>query len=159
MSGCLPLGDQCILRRGETVGNVVLSEKKNKDKKNISKYVAQFVPPRRATVYEVDDCLITEGQRKCDFLILDCDRKAAYFIELKNPDLSAAISQLNSSLDLLLPKLKSTMPDVRVHARIVLSRVNRADLRDSKYVAFQKKIDSLGGTLKQQSQKFIDRME
>lgn len=160
MSSCEIFNAKCMVEKssGPSVRQVTLHEKKNKDKKNICIYIAELGSPRRIVVYKVDDCLIGEGEEKCDFLILDCDRRAAYFLELKGSDLFKAISQLDASLDRLLPTLKSSMPGVSVHARIAISRVNKADLKDSKYKKFEKKIRFYGGTLKQQSQKFIERL-
>jgi hypothetical protein len=160
MSSCEVFDTNCKVEKysGPSVRHVPLFEKGGKGKRNISTYIAELAPPRPMILYRVEDCLIGEGHEKCDFLILDCDRKAAYFVELKDSKLLKAISQLNVSLDRLLPALKASMPDVRVHARIVLSRVNGADIRDSKYVAFERRIIALGGTLKQQSQKFKERI-
>lgn len=160
MTSCEVFDAKCKVEKlsGPSVRQVTLYEKKNKDKKNVCIYIAELASPRRIVVYKVDDCLIGEGEEKCDFLILDCDHEAAYFLELKGSDLFKAISQLNASLDRLLPTLKSSMRGVRIHARIAISRVNKTDLKDSKYAKFEKRIRSLGGTLKQQSQKFIERI-
>jgi hypothetical protein len=46
---------------------------------------------------KVDGCLIKEGER-CDYLILSCEDKSAFFVELKGHDLKKAIAQINSSI-------------------------------------------------------------
>ena len=70
---------------------------------------------------KVDDCLIkTSDTRKCDFLILDCDNKIAYFIELKGKNLGDAINQIMSTIQELAPKLKH----FQFRCRIVQTGVN-----------------------------------
>jgi hypothetical protein len=47
---------------------------------------------------KVDGCLIKNGER-CDYLILSCEDKSAFFVELKGHDLQKALQQINSSID------------------------------------------------------------
>jgi hypothetical protein len=85
--------------------------------------------------FRVDGCLIGEG-KKCDFLILDCKEKKAYFIELKGKDILTALEQIDQSIEILFPKLS----DFSINARIVLSKANPPDLRSSKYIKIERKL-------------------
>ncbi|WP_157162625.1 hypothetical protein [Cylindrospermum stagnale] len=54
----------------------------------------------------VDGCLITDQEgKKCDYLILACQDKLAFFVELKGQDLKEAIEQIDSALDKLIPQM------------------------------------------------------
>jgi hypothetical protein len=98
--------------------------------------------------YRVDGGLITDDA-KCDYLLLNCEKKQSYFIELKGCDLIHAIEQIDKSIE----KLKHCLPDFKIFARIVLTRVNTVDLRDTRYMRLKKKVKQLNGNLLHQSKK------
>jgi hypothetical protein len=97
--------------------------------------------------YRVDGGLIVDDIAKCDFLLLNCSQKQAYFVELKGSDIIRAIDQIDSSIDFLKPQLD----DTKIFARIVLTRANTIDLKSTKYLRLEKKIKLLNGNLKQQT--------
>jgi hypothetical protein len=99
------------------------------------------------TKYRVDGNLIKEG-KKCDFLLLNCEKRKAYFIELKGSNLHRAIDQINQTIDLLQSSIKD---DFAIYARIVLTRVNTINLEDLKYKNLNKKVENLNGDLKKGS--------
>jgi len=95
--------------------------------------------------YRVDGGLIADDDKKCDFLLLNCEKKQSYFIELKGSDISTAIEQIDRSIDLL----KNHLPDFTFFARIVVTRVNTPQLEISnKFLRIKKKVESLNGNLK-----------
>jgi len=96
--------------------------------------------------YKIDQGLISDNGAKCDFLLLNCQQKQAYFIELKGSDISRSIEQIDRSIDKLLPYLSG----FSCYARIVLSRVNTIALKNPKFLKLDKKIKSLRGDLKKQ---------
>jgi hypothetical protein len=76
-------------------------------------------------------------------LLVDCDQKNSYFIELKGHHLLDAIKQIDRTLDIfseILPSFNS------VKARIVLSKVNTPDLRSSLYTKLLKKLKRINKT-------------
>jgi hypothetical protein len=97
--------------------------------------------------YRIDGGLIADGDSKCDFLLLNCNKRHSYFIELKGSDIIHAIEQIDRSIDLLSPRLADSM----IFARIVLTRVNTHELKNPKYLRLEKKVKSLNGNLKQQT--------
>jgi len=97
--------------------------------------------------YRVDGGLITDNGAKCDYLLLNCEKKQSYFIELKGSDIIRAIEQIDRSIDLL----KNSLPDFAFFARIVVTRVNTTNLKNSKLLKLDKKVNFLKGNLKKHS--------
>lgn len=97
--------------------------------------------------YRVDGGLISDNGAKCDYLLLNCERKHSYFIELKGSDLIRAVEQINRSID----ELKNNLPDFTFSARIVLTRVNTIALKSVEILRLSKKVKLLGGDLKKQT--------
>ncbi|MGM3308657.1 hypothetical protein ACSQ6I_22230 [Anabaena sp. WFMT] len=89
---------------------------------------------------KVDDCLITGGER-CDYLILSCEDKLAFFVELKGHDLKKAIGQIDSSIT----KLITEMQDFKIYARIVLNRNPTPDINSSVEIKLKKRLKRLNG--------------
>jgi hypothetical protein len=110
---------------------------------NKRKYVAVNKSGNLVSLLHVDNCLITDSGLKCDYLLLNCDKKASFFIELKGADLIHAIDQVDRSIDLLLPKIGG----FSVNARIVLSKVYAPDLRSNQYKRLENKLKKLGGNI------------
>jgi len=95
--------------------------------------------------YRVDGGLIEEGA-KYDYLLLNCEQRHAYFIELKGSDIIHAIEQIDKSVDVL----KGNLTDFAFFARIVLTRDNTTKLNiTNKLQNLEKKL--LNGNLKKQS--------
>ena len=140
MQNMTPLGEACRL---DKIGKIVaLKEKK-------SEYRFEPKTEKQVTVYQVDNCLLGEGVKKCDFLLLNFSDNQAYFIELKNGDLGTALEQLVSTLRLLLKRLQKNMPGVKVNCRIVLSNIKKQEdaLRTEAYKDLGVMMKSFGGTL------------
>jgi hypothetical protein len=56
-------------------------------------------PRHRIERVEVDGCLITGDQERCDWLlVVKCNPEVAYYVELKGCDLKKAVSQLGATL-------------------------------------------------------------
>lgn len=97
--------------------------------------------------YRVDGGLISDNGAKCDFLLLNCEKKQSYFIELKGSDLIRAIEQIDRSIDIL----KNKLCDFAFFARIVVSRVNTTDLKNMELLRLEKKVKSLKGNVRKHS--------
>lgn len=79
-----------------------------KDERAKSEYIIDNTKRNLIVKLRVDNCLIKgSDKRKCDFLILDCSDKIAYFIELKGGDLGGATDQIISTVHMLAPRLKN----------------------------------------------------
>ncbi len=93
----------------------------------------------------IDGCLILAQDRaKCDFMVIICDTKDVYFIELKGRDLLRAVEQLSQTIDYFKSQITG-----RVFARVVLSKVAnpRAIEVDAKIVKLRKLLKQYGGNL------------
>lgn len=60
---------------------------------NARKFVGTNNAQKSFALYQVDGCIMVDGQR-CDFLLLNCSELIAYLIELKGSDLIHAIRQI-----------------------------------------------------------------
>ena len=116
------------------------------DKKSATKYILENNSQLHHSLYHVDGGLITEGN-KCDYLLINCEHKRAYFIEIKGSDLNHAIDQIDAALT----ALRSKIPNHTVHARIALTRVNGSDLKSIKYKKLQKRVQCMGGSIIQRT--------
>ncbi len=87
----------------------------------------------------VDDCLLLENNRneKCDYLFRLKDEKVAYLIECKGTDILKAVSQLNSTLNILKEGLNGYL----VKAKIISTRVYSPDMRDREYLNLKRKLN------------------
>jgi hypothetical protein len=120
---------------------IVVCEDKGK-----TKYIYNNQSRDNLSKYRVDGGLITEGV-KCDYLLLNCNKQNSYFIELKGSDIIKAIEQIDRSIDLL----KDTLTGFSISVRIVLTRVNTVELKNSKYLRLQKRVKQLHGNLVQKT--------
>ena len=118
-----------------------------KDKGHSTEYRCMNHSVNHLAKYRIDGGLIPDNNAKCDFLLLNCEQKQSYFIELKGSDIVRAIEQIDRSIDIL----KDELLDFAFFARIVLSRVNTIDLKNIKLLKLEKKVKSLKGDLKKQS--------
>ena len=115
-----------------------------KDKGHSTEYRYKNQSSNHLAKYRVDGGLISDDGAKCDFLLLVCEQKQSYFIELKGSDMIRAIEQIDRSID----KLKTDLSNFAFFARIVLSRINTTDLKSTKFLKLEKKVKSLKGDLK-----------
>ena len=76
------------------------------DKGSKIKYIYHNKSSDFLSKYRVDGGLIADDGAKCDYLLLNCEKKQSYFIELKGSDISSAIDQIDRSIDVL----KSDLP-------------------------------------------------
>jgi hypothetical protein len=109
------------------------------------------------SLFRVDDCIISDKTvGKCDYLLLNCSEQVAYFIELKGSDLIKAITQIDSSITLLL----KTIEDFKIiNARVVLTKVKTPSTNSSYEIKLKKKLKNLGGTLEYKSILFEENLK
>ena len=92
--------------------------------------------------YKVDNGLISDNDPKCDFLLLNCEQKKAFFIELKGSNIVRAIEQITRSIDFL----QGNLSGFAVFARIVLIRDNTTKLNiTNKLLKLEQKVNALNG--------------
>ena len=61
----------------------------------------------RVRQYQIDGGVLPKGQQleRCDYLLINDDRRSAYFIELKGSDLKKAIAQIETSVQMIAASL------------------------------------------------------
>jgi hypothetical protein len=123
-----------------------------KDKGHATEYRYINQSNNHLAKYRVDGGLISDNDAKCDFLLLNCERKQAYFIELKGSDIIHAIEQIDRSIDMLKPSL----PEFAVFARVVISRVNTINLKNTKLLKLERKVKSMHGNLDKKTRLLVE---
>jgi hypothetical protein len=110
---------------------------------NGREYRARNLSGKRLLMYRVDDEMIKTGAR-CDYALGIPLDKAVYLIELKGKNLKRASEQLLATLS----TLRTRLTGYAVHARVVLSRVQRSDIRSSSWRDLNKQIARTTGNVK-----------
>jgi hypothetical protein len=111
-----------------------------RDTRNPQEYRVTNSSSKELCKIRVDGCLIKAG-KKCDYLILSCEDKLAFFVELKGQDLIEALGQIDASITRLIPK----MPDFKFYARIVLNKNPTPDINSSVEIKLKKRLKKLNG--------------
>jgi hypothetical protein len=88
--------------------------------------------------------------KKCDWLLVNWDNGISYFIELKGCDFSKAITQIKSTLDVLLSSL-CKLKVIIINVRIVTTKTYPKIKQNSDYVKLKKQVERTGGTFKNQN--------
>lgn len=94
--------------------------------------------------YRVDGCIETRS-RKCDHMIYVVENRCIRLVELKGKNLKDAAEQIWDTLDYISTNIPR---DHTVHGRVVLSRVQRPDIKATVVVRLQRRLAQLGGTFK-----------
>lgn len=86
------------------------------------------------THYQVDGVIIKNGN-KCDFLLINEDKKTAYLIELKGSDLSWAARQLQVTEQTLSAQLAPYQP---LQYRIVANKCRTNEIETAEFKKYRK---------------------
>jgi hypothetical protein len=97
---------------------------------------------------QIDGCYIDSKQgKRCDYLIIDCERNGFYFVELKGKDLLTAVEQIDQTISYFEGELNGT-----VYARIVLTKVSVPNIENNpKILKLRRRLKQLSGNLTQKS--------
>jgi hypothetical protein len=91
---------------------------------NVAAFVYNFNTNKGLLILEIDNCILKasqKGDNYADYLILDCDKKIAFFVELKGKDSSHAIKQLNTTIK----NLANMIQQFKIRARAVMKVNNK----------------------------------
>lgn len=127
IKNCTPFLDshfeKCQQYAGESQNVPTAKERREKSEYRVKnpdrKYIVKLL---------VDNCLIKGEENKCDYLYIDCNDKTIYLVELKGGDLSHAITQIESTINLL----NGFLINFKIVARIVLTRSSSPRVTDQK---------------------------
>lgn len=106
----------------------------SKDRKNDQKHTAINVDGSYVTQYQIDGVVITGSQPRCDFLVINEDKKDAFLIELKGSDISKAVLQLEATSI----ALRDQLAGYDKNYRIVYNRCNTHEINTSVVSKFKK---------------------
>lgn len=119
------------------------------------KYILKNPKTKELCRIKIDDgYLQSDNQKKCDFLVLNCESNAAYFVELKGSNLIQAVKQIKRTIDILI----SNSPAKSINARIILSKVSVPRFENNPdYLKLKKLLKKYNGTLVQRT-RFYEEM-
>lgn len=84
--------------------------------------------------FKIDGDVFKDGDaQRCDFLLLNDDKRTSYYIELKGSDLPKAINQIERTVAVISPSL----PNYKIFRRIVY-RTGTHRIHESKVVLWKK---------------------
>lgn len=105
----------------------------SRDKGESQTHIAYNKDSSLVTHYRVDGVIIKEGN-KCDFLLLNEDKKTAYLIELKGSDLSWAAKQLQATEQTLSAQLAPYQP---LQYRIVANKCRTSEIETAEFKKYR----------------------
>lgn len=109
-----------------------------------SRHTAVNIEAQKVRQYHIDGDVVTSKKvDKCDYLVLNDEKKTAYFIELKGSKIQHAIKQLENSADMLRPELLG----YQFFYRIVFSGSATHSVNGSAYLKWQKKYGKRKGIM------------
>lgn len=103
-------------------------------KENGRQHIAKNKDRNQVRQYQIDG-VILKRQTACDYLVLNDDKKTAYFIELKGTDIIHAGEQLEAGAN----ALKGQLSGYRPHFRIVATKIGTHKIHDSRYRKFEER--------------------
>ena len=99
-----------------------------------SKHTANNKHNQKVRQYQIDGYVITsKGVDKCDFLVLNDEKKTAYFIELKGSKMQKAIKQLKNTAEML----KANLCGYTFYYRVVFSGSATHSVNGSMFLAWK----------------------
>lgn len=107
----------------------------SRDKGGRQTHIAYNNDSSLVTHYKVDGVIIKSGN-KCDFLLINEDKKTAYLIELKGSDLSWAAMQLQATEQILSEQLTPYQP---LQYRIVANKCRTSEIETAEFKKYRKR--------------------
>lgn len=104
----------------------------------------------------IDGCVITSAEKKCDYLIINCNDNVFFFVELKGVDCGTGVKQLCQTItsfaaDSLLP-LRANAKSIRVYAVLVAQSI--PNIRSSASASLIALVKKYGGDFIQRSRTY-----
>lgn len=89
----------------------------------------------KVSQYKIDGDVICDSSIRCDFLVMNDDKRDAYLIELKGSNIEHALDQLEATAS----RLQNELREYHVKYRVVCSRVKTHALKSNTFKRFCKK--------------------
>lgn len=112
---------------GKKAGRIV-----SRDKGNPQYHKGINTEEAFVTHYKIDDIVITSGGR-CDYLLMNEEKRIAYLIELKGSDLVKAAGQLETTEKVL----RQDLADYSLQYRIIANKCKTQEIYSSAYRKYQ----------------------
>ena len=107
----------------------------SRDKGESQTHIAYNKDSSLVTHYQVDGVIIKNGS-KCDFILINEEKKIAYLIELKGSDLSWAAEQLEATEQTLSTQLAPYQP---LQYRIVANKCRTSEIETATFKKYRKR--------------------
>lgn len=120
------------LQNFESLCNKHASQIVSRDKKNPQYHKAINREKAYVTHYRIDGVVIKTGDR-CDFLLLNEEKRVAYLIELKGSDLAEAAKQLEATEE----ALKQNLVGYHLQYRIVANKCKTQEIYSTTYKKYR----------------------
>ncbi len=120
------------LQNFQSLCNKHASQIVSRDKKNPQYHKAVNREKDYVTHYRIDGVVIKSGD-KCDFLLINEEKKVAYLIELKGSDLAEAAEQLEATEKVLKQELSA----YNLQYRIVANKCKTQEIYSTKYKKYR----------------------
>lgn len=118
--------------------------------KNKTSYILNNNQCRVVSKVDFDNCK-GHNESICDYLFIVESKIDRYiFVELKDSNVSKAISQIKSTIE----KYKECLQSKRIDCRIITTKTNAPDLKTNEYKKFLLEIKRSGGNLITNSQTY-----
>lgn len=106
----------------------------DRESRNPCKHIAVNKDRSRVVQYQLDGQVFTGHEQRCDFLVMNQDKKSAYLIELKGSNVLHAMDQVLSAENLL----KEDLVGYSVFYRIIY-RSRTQEVRKSRIIRWKEK--------------------
>ena len=116
---------------GERQSKIVSQDRESR---NPCKHIAVNKNRSRVVQYQLDGQVFTGHEQRCDFLVMNQDKKSAYLIELKGSNVLHAMDQVLSAENLL----KEDLVGYSVFYRIIY-RSRTQEVRKSRIIRWKEK--------------------
>lgn len=116
---------------GERQSKIVSQDRESR---NPCKHIAVNKDRSRVVQYQLDGQVFTGHEQRCDFLVMNQDKKSAYLIELKGSNVLHAMDQVLSAENLL----KEDLVGYSVFYRIIY-RSRTQEVRKSRIIRWKEK--------------------
>ena len=109
----LPLSEYNSKSKCEKRQPIIVSGEKSK------KHIAINNDKNLVRQFKIDNDVIKDNIKKCDYLVLNDDKQTAYFVELKGTDVDGAILQIENMIKKFGERLERNSYEIK--RRIVFS--------------------------------------
>ena len=106
----------------------------SQDRRNPQKHIGQNKDYCAVSHYQIDGVVLKEGKR-CDFLLMNDEKRTAYLIELKGSDLCRAAQQLEATA----AALSQPLSGYTLYYRIIANKCKTQEIESTAFLKYRMK--------------------